>query len=253
MTDFHPVWLEGQRQRFMRHDAHMFIRPDWRRYVKPGHVHDHRFALIERKAGLERARMPSRSVPWPARDVRQMSREEWERHCDIRRVRWHLAAWRVQLAFGRYIRALKYNPDQPRVPAGSPDGRQWTSEGIGPSANIGLNDPRIISDVTPGNVAIPGARYAQNTVTTKIPPGVSVDQNIKEAAAHKADFISRYLWFHDQVNNGGPWDYKRLNSEYEDFGNFNYGATGKAAGFSEATLLRAAGWKQVQDKNSRPE
>jgi hypothetical protein len=48
MTYFHPAWLAGQRQRWMRHDAHMFIRRDWRRYVKPGFEHDHPCALIER-------------------------------------------------------------------------------------------------------------------------------------------------------------------------------------------------------------
>ena len=50
----------------------------------------------------------------------------------------------------------KYSPDQPRVPAGNPDGGQWTSEG----GNDRSNDPRIISDATPDNTWKPGARYA---------------------------------------------------------------------------------------------
>jgi hypothetical protein len=53
----------------------------------------------------------------------------------------------------------KYSPDQPRVPAGNPGGGQWTSDGgDGPA-----NDSRVVSDVTPDNPWIPGARYAQNT------------------------------------------------------------------------------------------
>jgi hypothetical protein len=48
-------------------------------------------------------------------------------------------------------------------------------------------------------------------------------------------------WFRSQVTDFGPWDYKRQDSKYEDFGNFNYGATGAAFGFSEDTLLRMAG------------
>ncbi|MGN8345175.1 polymorphic toxin type 44 domain-containing protein [Pseudomonas sp. SMV71] len=35
-----------------------------------------------------------------------------------------------------------------------------------------------------------------------------------------------------------------LSAEYEAFGNFHYGATGTAAGFSEDVLLRAAGLAQ---------
>ena len=55
--------------------------------------------------------------------------------------------------------AKKYNPNQPRVPAGNSDGGQWTSEG-----GSGLaTDPRVVSDVAPDNPWIPGARYAQNT------------------------------------------------------------------------------------------
>src|SRR5262249_55676157 len=40
-----------------------------------------------------------------------------------------------------------------------------------------------------------------------------------------------------------PWDYKRYPpaGKYDDFGNFNFGATGAAAGFSEEVLLRGAG------------
>ncbi len=33
----------------MRHDAHRFIRPDWRRFVRPADAKDHPFALYERK------------------------------------------------------------------------------------------------------------------------------------------------------------------------------------------------------------
>ena len=53
------------------------------------------------------------------------------------------------------------------------------------------------------------------------------------------------LWV-DKVKPGGVWDYKRYSPKsdpllYEDFGNFHYGATGRALGFSEETLLRGAG------------
>jgi hypothetical protein len=50
-----------------------------------------------------------------------------------------------------------YDPLQPRVPAGHPDGGQWTSGG---ASGGGINDPRVISDVTPDNDWMPGADYA---------------------------------------------------------------------------------------------
>jgi RHS repeat-associated protein len=83
------------------------------------------------------------------------------------------------------------------------------------------------------------------------PPGVDVDNNIKDAGA--ASFgLKGSSWFYDEVRNKGPWDYKQLGSQYQDFGNFNYGATGAAFGYSEDTLLRMAGWAQVQSGTSQP-
>ena len=49
----------------------------------------------------------------------------------------------------------KFNPDQPRVPAGNPDGGQWT-EGGG-----GINDPRVLSDADPDGIH-PYEQYSQN-------------------------------------------------------------------------------------------
>jgi hypothetical protein len=81
---------------------------------------------------------------------------------------------------------------------------------------------------------------------------VNVDDNIKE------DFAANFTlkgsdWFYNKVRSRGPWDYKQLNQQYQDFGNFNYGATGAAFGFSQDTLLRMAGWAQVQAGTSKPE
>jgi hypothetical protein len=59
-------------------------------------------------------------------------------------------------------------------------------------------------------------------------------------------------WFRDQVTNNGPWDYKQKGAMYQDFGNFNYGATCKAFGFPESICLREAGRRQQVNKNSQP-
>jgi hypothetical protein len=52
----------------------------------------------------------------------------------------------------------KYSPDQPRVPAGNPDGGQWTNEG----GSAGPNDSRVISDASPDPIE-PGQQYAAST------------------------------------------------------------------------------------------
>jgi hypothetical protein len=52
-----------------------------------------------------------------------------------------------------------YDPNQPRVPAGHPDGGQWTNEAT-PDAGERINDPRVLSDATPDNHWIVGADYA---------------------------------------------------------------------------------------------
>lgn len=52
-----------------------------------------------------------------------------------------------------------YNPNQPRVPAGHPDGGQWTSAG----GTTGSGTSQVLSDVTPGNDWKPGAQYANNS------------------------------------------------------------------------------------------
>jgi hypothetical protein len=47
-----------------------------------------------------------------------------------RRTSWKLAANVVKLRFEQFYRAFdrKYDPDQPRVPAGEPSGGQWTGD-----------------------------------------------------------------------------------------------------------------------------
>ena len=56
----------------------------------------------------------------------------------IGRLRTDLSSLRVELVFARAILELKYSPEQPRVPAGSSDGGQWSggsSEGGGPDGS----------------------------------------------------------------------------------------------------------------------
>ncbi len=77
---------------------------------------------------------------------------------------------------------------------------------------------------------------------------------MREAEAHRGDLF----WFKDQVNSGKPWDYKNVqevkgSERIEDFGNFNYGATGAALGVPDWMLYAAAGDKQLKDHPNDPE
>ena len=67
------------------------------------------------------------------------------------------------------------------------------------------------------------------------PPGASVANNCNTARG-----IINPLTFRNHVKNKGPWDYKQKGRKYADFGNYNYGAAGRAYGFSLNILLNEA-------------
>lgn len=52
--------------------------------------------------------------------------------------------------------------------------------------------------------------------------------------------------------NKGPYDYKQRGRQYEDFGNFNYGAMTSAMGASDNLILRGAGAAQTRSGNTDP-
>ncbi|WP_342322330.1 polymorphic toxin type 44 domain-containing protein [Kosakonia sp. BYX6] len=61
-----------------------------------------------------------------------------------------------------------------------------------------------------------------------------------------------YYWFYQQVRNKGPWDYKQWARNLANFGNFNYGAAGFAAGIPEEILYIGAGFAQSRAKTALP-
>ena len=91
------------------------------------------------------------------------------------------------------------------------------------------------------------------------PPGVDLEKNMREAEAHRDDpDWDKLNWFKQQVNSGQPWDYKNIydpskQERIEDFGNFNYGATGAALGLTEDEIQRAPGAKQYLDHWNEPD
>ena len=102
---------------------------------------------------------------------------------------------------------------------------------------------------------INGYQYAKNLPTIFLdetglrssPPiapwSADIEANIQEASSHCNPW-----WFKRQVQNRGPWDYKQQSSQYENFGNFHYGAVGMVfcygTYFTEKLLLKEAGRAQ---------
>jgi hypothetical protein len=117
----------------------------------------------------------------------------------------------------QHEQALKYDPNQPRVPAGHPDGGQWTSGSSGSgSALAGTSataevlsrvveaarsdaDPsRVMSDESPDPL-IPGARYAQVSVSRFDRTG---DPRIDQTTGTLVDTLARA---HTSIGEGaGP-------------------------------------------------
>ena len=72
----------------------------------------------------------------------------------------------------------------------------------------------------------------------------SVDVNILESAAGGHPFQFFMVLPHM------PWDYKQQ-GPYDDFGNFNFGATGAALGYPDSILLRGAGALKALERRLR--
>ncbi|MGC3580118.1 polymorphic toxin type 44 domain-containing protein [Pseudomonas aeruginosa] len=80
------------------------------------------------------------------------------------------------------------------------------------------------------------------------PPGVDIANNMEFSKRQREvlkNNMSVLSWFYTQVKNKSPWDYKQKGKQYQEFGNFNYGAAGTAAGISQQVLLRGAGAAQT--------
>ncbi|WP_256662547.1 MULTISPECIES: polymorphic toxin type 44 domain-containing protein [unclassified Pseudomonas] len=101
---------------------------------------------------------------------------------------------------------------------------------------------------------------ANSGILPLAPPDVLLTENMKEAKKLRdasklivgGDAVLLGI-FYTKVRNKGEWDYKQRGREFEEFGNFNYGATGTAAGLPEHVLLRAAGAAQSIAGTSKEE
>jgi hypothetical protein len=76
--------------------------------------------------------------------------------------------------------------------------------------------------------------------TAPVLPRSSVDDNIRATQAHGSGWYGRAWWL-NKVRPYGDWaynyDYPGAWRKWDDAGNFNYGATGRACGYSADTLV----------------
>jgi hypothetical protein len=118
-------------------DGPSAVRPALQSSIEPGHRHG-----PETNTSDEPARSPTARLLLDAQNAAALGHKLALLDIEAKdRTAWHRS---------------HFNPNQPRVPAGHPDGGQWTTSGGG----AGASDPRVVSDVTPDNAWKPGARYA---------------------------------------------------------------------------------------------
>jgi hypothetical protein len=95
-------------------------------------------------------------------------------------------AARVELALAELHELptkANFNANQPRVPAGNPDGGQWTDDPQWTGVAPGINHPRVLSDAAPSNEWKPGGQYAQYRPPTRRQfPNATLGQQARLAA-----------------------------------------------------------------------
>ena len=110
MTYFHPAWLEHQRKRFTRADAYRFAPPGSPEAKPPGWLDPSATRVRLKEAQEDEARARA------AAEQEALERE-------ILALRHDFAKLKLEYELRRFQR--KYSSNQPRVPAGNPDGGQW--------------------------------------------------------------------------------------------------------------------------------
>ncbi len=145
MTYFHPAWLEHQRQRYLRADAYRFAPPGTPEAKMPGWL-DPSATRVRLKEAQE-AKAPRQA---------EAAQEEFEREL----LELRLEVKKLKLDHELWLLEEKYSPNQPRVPAGNPEGGQWTSGGGVPQGVPGnSSDGQVLSDENPDPIK-PGDRLA---------------------------------------------------------------------------------------------
>ena len=123
-----PDLLEGRPRYWQRHDWPRFIRHDAHRFLTPAGL-----AEEKRAAEAEKAARHEEDAAYIA------EQDAFER--EVLALRREFASLKLEYELRRFEQ--KYSPNQPRVPAGSSDGGQWTSDG---GSGAGHDDGEVPQD-----------------------------------------------------------------------------------------------------------
>jgi hypothetical protein len=123
MTGINDPWEEQRRNRSMRTNAHLYIRHDAHRFMPPG-------SPLYVGRDVVKYFWPERKDDRPPQGYDSKNSPELSAEiAELLRLKAELATLRTEIRFRRLLRTSKaFNPNQPRVTAGNPDGGQWTSE-----------------------------------------------------------------------------------------------------------------------------
>jgi len=113
MTYFHPAAVEHRRKLYTRHDAWRLAPPGTPEAKPPGWLDPSATRVRWKEAQEEEARAQEAAA-----------QEEFER--ELLQLRWEVKKLKLDYELQRFQE--KYSPNQPRVPAGNPDGGRWTND-----------------------------------------------------------------------------------------------------------------------------
>ena len=138
MAYIHPAAIEHHRKRWERADAYRFAAPGAPEAKGPSTLHPWAEVARQEQMAADEARARAAAEP-----------DEFER--EVLALRHDFAKLKLEYELRRFHQ--KYSPDQPRVPAGNPDGGQWTSDGgsgagRAQSADVGPRRIRLAGDIT---------------------------------------------------------------------------------------------------------
>jgi len=92
------------------------------------------------------------------------------------------------------------------------------------------------------------AKARQKILTMNVNKIISSFEKMRELP-----YAQRLMLLYKFTKNGSLLDFKQEGSQYQDYGNFVFGAVGTAMDIDDAILLRGAGWAQMQAGTSRSE
>src|SRR5262249_25155008 len=122
--------IAHQRERWRRHDAHLWVRPDAYRFMRPGSPAYVGKDVVRHRAPEQPSSQRSQTAAHSSAAQLEHAKAIAAEIKAIRDLQYELEKIKIEIRHRRRLRLLRtkagFNPDQPRVPAGNPDGGQWT-------------------------------------------------------------------------------------------------------------------------------